>query len=245
MAVGKLSREIFHACFYAPLVPDVHSGRHYETVALGYAEAVEKIRGKYAPSIFRVAKKIEAASDPKWVNDPIILNLWHNVAERCVKPLSEHSTKKVGALILSSDGELLAFGTNQVPNGIAKLGAHYVTKERKKYIVCAERIALGWLLDVNAPNRPEEEQSLGQTEFDVIQFGDDIVSAGLKSGKLKDCFLLTTASPCEICAEIIAPLKPLGVFVGNGGVGFSRPEGAAILGQAGIKCRSLPAIKCV
>ncbi|MFA5041344.1 MAG: hypothetical protein WC464_06905 [Bdellovibrionales bacterium] len=260
-AVKVLRERVKESCAILPSVPDKHNGDDYKNAALNYATEMATIRKRYAPDIFAAAKEItelckkEKEAKKDWTQNKEILNLWHNLAKFVVERLSERAdVEKVGALLLSQNGDLLFFETNRVPDGIEKQGDYLVEKIRKTYGFCAEknlfrRALKVHLRDRNHRNTYKRRWEILSVENLLYYLGKDIVAAGRKNRDIKNCYVLTTAPPCNSCQETIAAIRPKGVIAADRYLGFSRGEEMAKAESYFVKNKirfiSLRQIECV
>ena len=147
--------------------------------------------------------------------------------------MSASLARQVGASILSNKGEVMATGTNEVPNNIVGVCSEDYgndkrewakdydanTKERN-YILGDFLQKLreeGWLSDKKDGEIKELVQEVMSHPIlkkvklmDLTEFGREVhaemtalIEASRKSISVKDCFLYCTTFPCHICAKHI------------------------------------------
>jgi hypothetical protein len=248
-ALTSLSRDVAYEYDSAiHQIPPIHRGDVYRSTAVRYALKVNRIESAYTTRVYATASKISAASGPGWEKQPEVLKLWHDLAV-AVTYFSEHPTKKVATLIISGNGKLLTFGANRVPEGLPKSGNYLIEKIRQHYIVCSERIALARYLGFTVtPPRGLSKRDRRQNMRPLIKtLTDRIIAEGCHNESLKDSFLLTTTSLCELCAHAVAPYAPKGILTVEGnGKNFTRAAGirraADYLSRSNIPIITLPRI---
>lgn len=207
-----------------------HSGRLYKKAAAKRAACLSALKKAASQEIFKASTAVTTACHSGWERDKQILSLWYQVANT-VLYLSEHPSKKVATLIIDTEGKLQAFDANHVPDGIPKYGRHYIEGKRNQYIVCSERTALARLLNMQTDSRDipysnSTEKERGRRRDPILQPVDikasilqqtkDLTDFGQNSEILRNSFILTTTSPCEICANVIAPFRPMGIIAMKG-----------------------------
>ena len=218
-AISELSRDI-HRCLsnlHSSRWPDRHAGRKFKARAARYAADTNLIEARHSASIRAAAAEITQCCRDGWEKDPDVLNLWHQLVLTLTN-LSEHPdpSKRVATLIIDKKGNLRAFAANKTPDGLDRHGGHYVKGIRKDFIVCSERIALARLLGVKLAKPPKWHRGRAARTWQVAKLTIDIMSAAVAhSDLLQDSYVLTTTSPCEICAHTLTPFHPRGILTNH------------------------------
>jgi hypothetical protein len=128
--------------FSRHIVSDHKSAPFINEEVIPFVKGMAKLRDHYRPQIKEIADRISRLGGRGWEKNENIVKLW-NTLRIAIQELSEHpdDSKKVSAIIVSRNNRMIAWGVNQIPDGLPRYGHYYVKGLRKDFIVCAERMA--------------------------------------------------------------------------------------------------------
>ena len=188
------------------LVSKDHHGPRYKASIVQFAHAINSLEAQYSHRFYEIATNIGKLTQDGWQENRDVVRLWQQMAQ-VVTNFSEHPTKKVAALIISNNNRLLSFSSNRIPNGINKKAKYYVEGIRKRFILCAERMALAKFYNLSVV------RLRGADPEDRIRLlSDTVLKVGSHSQELRNSFVLTTVVPCRHCRPAIFASRPQGVL---------------------------------
>lgn len=190
------------------LVLDAPTPEAFQAHACLYAQRACQTFKKQRADLFEMAGRIRDIKRRSWMNDPDIINMWFQVTTQYLQRFSEHPSKKVAAIVVDANNNMICWGVNRIPAGIGRLPARYAEGIRKNYIVCAER------------NMFAHYQGLGITLFDgltpsdaairetVVNYSDSTIYWGSQRPLPEGSWMFVSNLPCTACREAIIAHRP-------------------------------------